>query len=123
MNKTLLVVLAAVGAAAALVACGGDFCSRASSLDLSSKSGTCTNVTVSKNACSSDVNKCEAAVKPCSSADQTLLNNWITCMQNISPCQAGQEQQFSSAFLSCASPLSGLSSACTGSFLSADAGC
>ena len=69
---------------------------------------------MSLNTCSSSsvVSACETAYGKCSSADQTILNDYVTCVNGLSTCTSSTESTWFTAFAQCGAQMTGISTTC-----------
>ncbi len=122
MNRSRMMALVVVVAGAVFAAaCGGgagsSFCNSGSAL--SSKMGNCFSSdggtsTMSLNTCASSsfVSACETAYGKCSSADQTILNDYVTCVNGLSTCTSSTESTWLTAFAQCGTQMTSVSATC-----------
>jgi len=95
--------VALVVVSAGLYACSSAFCSNALNYDAVAKFGNCDGggVVPQRFVCKSTT-KCDTAFVACSTAEQGLLNQYLTCINAVPTCVAGSEASFSAANLACA---------------------
>ncbi len=97
-------LLGLVGLAAA---CTSNFCSQLQTLDWSQKMGPCADAGALPAASS-----CEQKLGSCNSTDQSGLNGYANCLQNLPACTTAQQTEWDQAFLRCGTLLQQLSSSC-----------
>ncbi|MCA9490951.1 MAG: hypothetical protein KC621_13575 [Myxococcales bacterium] len=92
----------------ALSACGQDYCRRAEQMAEDCPEGFSYNP------------GCEQATAECTSADQKLLDSWLDCLVDAGAMECSTTEPSTSttddgsAFLACATELTGISDACAG---------
>lgn len=115
-------------AALTFAACGGSLCTRSDDEQKRILAGqakceyTANSVTISITP-SSSTSTCEANVSKCTSADQKIVDEWLTCLKGVPACAAGSEKTTVDGYLACAVKLfdtstqtSKLSADCAASF-------
>lgn len=112
-----LVIAAIVGAAMGLGAgCGQSICARGESVGkaLEEKAKPCSSTDggVSVTTSKTDVAKCEANLKSCTSTDQENVNKAYDCMDKIGTCAKGSELTWIGQLLDCTKTTS-ISPACS----------
>jgi hypothetical protein len=108
-------LLVAASVAFTAFACSGDICSRYESFDPVARYDGCSGnaprpVQVTQS-------QCEQDLKSCTEGDQTVLNNYVNCLNDLPECQPGQEQTWNSDYGSCSGMLSALTAQCDAAFL------
>lgn len=108
MNR---IALLSAFAALALAGCSST-CQRLADIDYSAKQGTCDKSKVSATT-KTDEAKCEAGYSKCSDADKTKLDEYATCAEGITNCEAGKEIEWAGQLITCAGKLQGVSAECS----------
>jgi hypothetical protein len=109
MTRVVAAVLAL--AAFALSGCGTSLCVRATEQRDRIFSGktkceyTEGSSTISVSASNSSTSACESNLSKCSSADQSLLNDWLKCLEGVPACTTGNEKAAVQGTMACAATL------------------
>jgi hypothetical protein len=122
MNRVGMVLLAAM----TLSACGGSYCDTLETQNSRyfGSSPTCQyteNGTTVRITRTGTLASCRANFDQCNSADQAILNDYLSCFERVPACTGPNDKAAVTAMLGCASKLisgtgSSLSSACQNAF-------
>ncbi|HUB07173.1 MAG TPA: hypothetical protein VMB50_09230 [Myxococcales bacterium] len=97
-----------IGLAAAAAACSSDVCSQLQSLNWGAIQGSCADA----GAPPSGSGSCEASLSACSSADQSTLGGYLSCLQRLPACTASNAADWAQADVQCQKLRQTLSSTC-----------
>lgn len=107
----LPLLAAAIGFGAVLLSgCGSNVCERSDAVDTTAKKGAC-DVEVRAEVLGTS---CSPGLESCSDADKTVLEETVTCWDDLAVCAPGAEADFALAAAACDAKLVGLSEACKG---------
>lgn len=109
MTRVLVAVLAL--AAVALSGCGTSLCVRATDTRARifngktkceyAEGGTTLSITTDN----SSTSQCEANLSSCTPADQSLINDWLKCLEGVTACTTGNEKAAVDGTIACAATL------------------
>lgn len=109
MTRVVAAVLAL--AAFALSGCGTSLCVRATEqrsrvFDGKTKCEyTSGSSTLSISTDNSSTSQCESNLSKCSTADQSLINDWLKCLEGVPACTTGNEKAAVDGTIACAATL------------------
>lgn len=124
--KMMIQIAVAMASVFVMTGCGGGTCERvdaankkffAGKSECSYMSGS---ATVSLKPGSSTVSTCNSSLSKCTSADMTILDSYIKCIEAAPACSTGNEKTAADAYTSCVTQIITISASGVTSKLSAD---
>jgi hypothetical protein len=112
--KKIMIGLAAA-CSLALTACGGSQCDDIAdaSKHISDSTTACTSIhSAYTEPTQAEKDSCETSLKSCTSDDKKKIDDFVSCINGLGTCKAGEEQSYSLQVVGCIGKITSVSDAC-----------